>query len=43
MAKSNEEGFWDSIAKRKVNYYTDCFGTKFKATSKFGFRVTVKK
>lgn len=43
MKKTDEEGFWDTVAKRKVNIYRDLFGREWMAFGPWSiFRVSTK-
>lgn len=40
MKKTDEEGFWDKVAQRKVNFYLDAFGREWMANGSWSlFRV----
>ncbi len=41
MVRKPGEGFWDSIANKKIYYWQDCYFDTYMAASKWGFRIKI--
>lgn len=43
MVKIPNEGFWDSINRKKVYYWQDCYFDCYMASSRFGTRIKINR
>jgi hypothetical protein len=39
MVKTTREGFYDSVAGKKIHYWKDCYSNQYMAASPWSYRI----